>query len=858
MTIVKRRGGRARGLGAGVMLVAALGCGDDSGSSVTCGEGTKVVGSECLPGVSAIGDGGTQTQPQSDASMTACGAGTKLVSGSCVVDPAAALTCGAGTVAKANVCVLAPAAPLSIQALTVSHVAIRSQGAVIGDGDSISQFYPVEVSVGLTYTGDKADVPVVIALGQLPPTGQTTAPDSCLVGGFTVAHPGGKTPTEAIASGTMYIPKGCVIPSAAGLVVSPLVLVDPDNTTGTQDPAAPHNVAFLKANADDLEVAACRRDSTLAGTKGTCAVELKLTTSPGLDFDLSELTLESAVAVLDRCGTDWATIANGTAAIDLDRPASYRCNKNIVPAFKRDANHEIVKDVGGAPVQDTYTNDQAQVLPKWVYGAADINVDVTVITHGANDSKVATVDQAMAAAGDESKLLTNALGDHGLQIVYSVRPAQAATTEWKPLYLHAQGEQAKAGAETESGQVPAQFEESQVVPETPQYYTHGLYVENDCGERNLATCKPAVTPRTDIIYGAWKDQTDFVVRACLKPVKENGDADPTIDVNPSNDCKEIPIKLVRHDTTGASATASSYGFNYQWKDGVGSQSTLRLGWDFHTFNNLTTAGVTIDNTASMTLGSALVGSVDIIKGGAQGAAYVSLVGSYYDYGLSTFGTKLWGDARVVPEYHYEKDWNASKELKKSTVVFAGPIPVTVQIIFTGTAGLVANVDIIGVNTPYTASEESGTFLLQKAAGANRIGLATLTVTPYGNLTVVAKASIDNGGIRVGVAGSLTLLDLRSPLSGRIWWGMTSLSPVTLTTGAWADLTLKFSTMDGRIYLFAEQLELKICSKKTFLGRVHYPCGTDWETFWDFTIANWNGWTWNQTLWSSPYKAYSLP
>ncbi len=850
-----RGGGWVRGWTASVMLLAAFGCGDDDGgSSVTCGEGTKVVGDQCLP--NGVGtDGGTQAQPDSSA---ACGAGTVLMNGSCVVDSTKTLSCGPGTVAQGTVCVLGTAALPSIKELSVSHVAVRSQGTLAGDGDKLSQYYPVEVSVGLTYTGDKADVPVVFALGGVPQAGQDTAP-FCLVGGVTVAHPGGTKPTEAIASGVMYVPKGCLDATEQSRIVSPLVFVDPDNTVGiSPDPDAIHSVAFAKANADLAEVAACRRDSTPNGAQGTCAVNLTLEKSPGLDFDLSELTLESAVAVLDRCGDDWTSIANGSAAIDLDRPASYRCNKNIVPEFKRDAMNEIVKDEAGAPVQATYTNDQAQTLPKFVYGAADISANVTVITHGENGSKVTSADQALAANGDDSKLLNNALAAHGLQIVYSIRPAKADTSAWKPLYLHAEGEQAKAGEEAESGQVPTQFEETEAVPETPQYYTHGLYVENDCGERNLSTCDAGLNPRTDIIYGAWKDETDFVMRACLAPVNENGTPDTALDVDPRNDCKEIPLKLVRHDTSGSSANASSYGFNYQWKNGVGSDATLKLGWDFHTFNNLDTSGVTVDNEGSLSLGSKLIGSTDILRGGAEGAAYVSLVGSYYDYGLSAFGTKLWGDSREVPEYHYEKDWSASKELKKSMRVQVGPIPVTVEIIFTGTAGLVANVDIVAVNAPYTASEESGTFLVQKAGSASRIGLATLTVTPYGNMNVVARASVDNGAIRFGVAGQLVLLDLSAPLSGRVWWGVTNLNPVQLTTGAWADLTLRFSTMDGRIYLFAEQMELKICSKKTPFGRIKYPCGTKWDTFWDMTIADWDGWTWKQTLWSSPYKAYTLP
>lgn len=834
-------------------LIAVSGCGDEEKSTVRCGEGTQVRGSECRP--IDLGDAGMNGETGGGAS---CGAGTVLAGGECVPDPAAELTCGDGTVEEDGVCVLAPAAPPNIAGLRVSHVALRSRGTLIGDGDTINQFYPVDVSVGLTYSGDKADIPVVFALGEVPEAGQSEADGFCLVGGFHVQHPGGDTATESVATGTMYIPKECLGTSESVRVVSPMIMVDPDGVVAGEESEVSHSVAFLKINADDPEVAGCRRDATATGEAGTCDIELKVDPSPGIDFELSELTLESAVAVLDRCGDSWASIADGSASVDLQRPVSYRCNRNIVPEFKRDAMGEIVKDEAGHPVQATYVNGQGATLPKWVYGSADVSVDVTVVAHGEDDSIVMTADEAAAGGGDESKLVNNLLADHGLQIVYHVRPAESESAEWKPLYLHEEGEQAKAGEEGESGQAPTQFEETEIVPEAPHYYTHGLYVENDCGERNLDTCNAALNPRTDIVYGEWSAQTDFVVRACLVPVDDQGEEDAEFDADSSNNCKQIPLKVVRHATSGSSASASSYGFNYQFKDGAGSDATLRLGWDLHTWNNINTSGVTIDNEAAMVLGSKLVGTTDILRGWAKGAAYVSLVGSYYDYGLSTFGTKLFGDAKEVPEYHWEKDWSVSKELRKGTVLWAGAVPVQVEIRFSGQAGLVVNLDIVGVDAPFTADEESETYLVQRAGSASRVGLATLSATPYGNMVVVASASLSAAAARVGVAGQLTLFNLRAPLSGRLWWGMTNLNPVTLQAGAWADLKLQFTTMSGRVYLFAENWSIKWCKKKIVFKKISYPCGDQWNTFWDYTIANWGGWTWNQTLWSSPYLEYAIP
>jgi hypothetical protein len=251
-----------------------------------------------------------------------------------------------------------------------------------------------------------------------------------------------------------------------------------------------------------------------------------------------------------------------------------------------------------------------------------------------------------------------------------------------------------------------------------------------------------------------------------------------------------------------------------------------------------------------------------MKGWAKGAAYVSLVGSYYDYGISTFGVKLWGDARTIADFHWDKDWSVSKELARSTIVWAGCIPIQLSIKFAGTSGVTVSLDIVGANLPLAATEESGTFLNTKAGGALRIGLAQLAVTPYANITVTASAAITAGVARAGVAGNLIVMDMKVPATGRLWWGMTQLTPVKLKMGSWVDLKLTMTVMSGEIYLFAENYSVEWCSKRIKAGfikiTVKYPCGASWNTFWDYDIADWSGWTWNQTLWTSPYVEAVIP
>jgi hypothetical protein len=85
---------------------------------------------------------------------------------------------------------------------------------------------------------------------------------------------------------------------------------------------------------------ACRLEANSDATKGTCQVEADVEASPGLDFQLAELTAESSVVVLDKCPPN----------ADLDRPESYRCNHAIVPEFK------VLRDEAGKPILDSLGN----------------------------------------------------------------------------------------------------------------------------------------------------------------------------------------------------------------------------------------------------------------------------------------------------------------------------------------------------------------------------------------------------------------------------------------------------------------------------------------------------------------------
>jgi hypothetical protein len=177
------------------LCALSLACSDDDSGEVVCGAGTALKDGQCVPD-NMNAAGGNQTQAGNGGSLT-CGDGTIMKDGKCVTDPAKKLECGDGTIAMDGKCVVAPPPPPNIESLVISQLSLRNNGQLIGDDATLTQFYPVQVSVGIKYKGDAAKIPVVFALGEPPQDGKAPADLAfCLIGGFDNDHPGGKTETE--------------------------------------------------------------------------------------------------------------------------------------------------------------------------------------------------------------------------------------------------------------------------------------------------------------------------------------------------------------------------------------------------------------------------------------------------------------------------------------------------------------------------------------------------------------------------------------------------------------------------------------------------------------------------------------
>jgi hypothetical protein len=365
-----------------------------------------------------------------------------------------------------------------------------------------------------------------------------------------------------------------------------------------------------------------------------------------------------------------------------------------------------------------------------------------------------------------------------------------------------------------------------------------------------------------VVYGGWKNESDFTVRACLVPLTDAGAEDKTVDKNTTNNCKDVQVRVVRRPTSGATKAASSYDFNKDWSNTQGNTGTIALVTNIFTHNHLDTGGATTDNQASLSVVSGLVGSIDVLRGWGKAGGYVSLVGSYYDYGISVFGYKFWGESKQIAEYHWDRDFKMSKEQRWTFRLWAGIIPISISLRLYGEIGLLIGLDIIAIGDgadadaiadadgqPTDTDGNTDSAILAKFPGSTRIGLAVATAKPYGLMKANASAGIDVLIARAGVAGELTLIDLQTPLRGYLGWGVTSLSPITLRASVWADFVLKLNVLSGRVYIYLEHWEI-------------YGCGSwcvtsGYRTFWDYTIASWSGWSWNQTLWSWPGTSYDV-
>ncbi len=850
------------------------------------------------------------------------------------------LTCGAGTVEVEGECVPAPSGTLLLSGFSVTQVRLKIRGRTLtgaSNDPTLRVNHPVDVTVAVSYNGDPATIPLVLALGEAA-SGSEQGEGFCLLGGVAIAHPG---QGEVISEQRIVIPKECLKDNSEDgtsadstrRTMHPVVLVDPDERLNSGD-QLPRTIVFSpsaqesaknalsayseallegsapkKPGASDLSLSQCRGGA--GGEPGSCAVALAVEKSAGVDFELTDVKLESSVLVLNRCFSDQTALDAYAAGQGL--PTTYVCNRSIVRGLDQD----------GKPLPEGDVRD-------YTYGAADLALDSTVTAFGMDHSSVTSADELLGmgeSTADGFKLsvppediVNNALGSTGAySLRYFLRPASvtlqasddsslAAAIDRQggfdglvtggkllPIYLHAEGEQAKADGEGLGGQDQKVFEETIAIPHAPSEYSHGLYVENDCGRFNDPTnraesyragapaCKPALNPRDTLLHGDYAQETDFFVVTCLTD-GEDGDLPDSDDID--NNCVERPVRLARlvprearwreqnpaaeesenpfsddpedpaapgftKDEIFGSADAAAWSMTHHWIDTFGN-SSMSLEAEAYTGSTLSLAdGAETSNWVGVRMSSSTFNvSQALLRIAAYGAARTKVVGTHYGYHLDFYGTRYVAEYKEI-KFKNSWDWNITKEWGKATNVFASVAYIDVGLKVNGRVGFRLDLDIGAHTVGSSCNTSDCTALAAVYPDSASVGLTSVKLTPYGLVKASLNASVSVGVLRAGAAGNLDLFDLSVPIKTSISWGFAgdTNNPQAgrLKLGAWGDVGLQSTFLKGRLYLFADNQSISWCS---YWG-IPYPCGSGWSTFWDQTIASWGGWTYNQTLWSSP-------
>jgi len=200
-------------------------------------------------------------------------------------------------------------------------------------------------------------------------------------------------------------------------------------------------------------------------------------------------------------------------------------------------------------------------------------------------------------------------------------------------------------------------------------------------------------------------------------------------------------------------------------------------------------------------------------------------GSYFKYNVNVAGRRIWDGDYSFPRNAsgnvviWSKNYSKYKEYSKSKTFFIGPVPVNVEGGVKGTVGL------------------GGELLLKPQ---NKVALAA---NVNGNLTGFAQAGVNGGVARAGAGANLTVIDMKQELIPSF-----QIQPSQSTAKFAINAPLSLSTLDGNVYIYADNRTVKICKR----WGIPYPCGVEWNRIGDLTLINWNGYSYNYNLVNKEY------
>lgn len=798
-------------------------CVADEIEQVACAEGTTKEGSRCVadagcgPGTELV-DG--ECVPSED---VACGPNTELVDGACVpVDTLAEcgegtilqdnrcvpeqelLVCGPGTVALGGECV---AAPEDVTALRITQLRVDNHNAA--DPATLSASYPVTVTLGVEIEGEQeqpAELQALVALVD------EDAGVSCTLGSFFLTQL--KNGAEAVYSREAFVDAACVRTSdedatPVSRTMSPVVLLDPTGVVTFPDRTLEEPVVFSVANEGGAHTTDCVPDA--ADPDASCNVDFTVQPSPGVDVEVHPAVLASPVVVIPTCDRD-AEIAAGI-------PDAYACNGSIVQ-----------REDGG-----------------FMYGPPDIPVEYAVRALG-----VAPAEFSIDDDGEVMRSEVNLLADSEMEISFHFRPADLSglsETAWQPLYLHSEGDPAKADDEVVQASIDQRFFETSLTPLETRGYKHGLYFENDCGENNTATCDPTVNPRDLVLTGDWSGVTAFELRICALPPDGFETGSGLTDDVASNNCWTGPFYLTQQDVTGSTNPDEVVGVEpdeASWGTGIhyafdrGHPNTVRVNAAVDGNLHFSLSGLSASTQGRVWTDSKYLPSVEVVKGWANGGVFTTFVGTYYDYGLKVFGHKLFGETRTAELALAFTPVSFARDVSVEKTFWEFVVPITIWGGITGTLGLDIRLDVTGKCNPSAVScgsqrqlsvWEQGQF--PPAAGGSpyeHVGVFSLEAKPYGVATAHLGTGVNLALVRAGIEGQLDLVNVGFPFQVGLRFGTANNGTFRYVTNSFASMNVK--VLDGRVLLVVDN----------FVPTGLFSWG--WQRWTSYQLFSWSGWAYN--------------
>lgn len=364
----------------------------------------------------------------------------------------------------------------------------------------------------------------------------------------------------------------------------------------------------------------------------------------------------------------------------------------------------------------------------------------------------------------------------------------------------------------------------------PQRTHHDLHVENDpelC--HNLMNLPGATTD--------WSHFNRFNLRGCVSSPTthvETGHCELNGTCSDGhhalNNCKVVPMRLVRAPTTERRSATKSFGYTWDKNSGGSVVGASAKFWSDTVFS---LDGATTSNGGQFDLTG--WASAEIFKTWFDGQAYVSLVGSGYDTGVRIFSKNLWSKSQTVPEVTYENTQSIAKQLCYNYNYGIAGIGLNASLCASGSASLTVNASISAVEGGGPVPFDSST----------RIGEASATVTPGASFGLTATASANVVVARGGITGTLNLIVISLPITGKLNWGLIDGPQLVLTNNLSVGLDTSF--LSGNLNVWVDLIKPKWCSCGSWCPG--YPCSS-WSSVVNQTLVSFTAYSLNRTVYDN--------